>query len=269
MVKSMVRTQKTIERAEPVRPSILPALISSGATLFDALQKIHHNPGKALIVIDAYGRLEGVIDENLLREGLLRARSMEASLSVLPLSTVEAVHVDTPFDEVIKVVFGSRRTLIPVLDARDRVINGLSRDQFHQLLIEDLDWDPRMDFTQLHTDSLHQDAVFRPWGFYKSLLTTEFSQTKIISLDPGQEISCQKHFHREEYWTVIRGEGIFRLDDDRFLVEKGFTVRIPKESVHWIRNTQTEGALILMEVQMGEYFGEDDIVRLSDKYHRS
>jgi mannose-1-phosphate guanylyltransferase/mannose-6-phosphate isomerase len=126
-----------------------------------------------------------------------------------------------------------------------------------------------MDFSQLHTAFQQQDAVFRPWGFYKSLLTTEFSQTKIISLAPGQEISLQKHFHREEYWTVIHGSGIFRLDDERFLVEKGFSVRIPVEAVHWIKNTQTEGALILMEVQMGDYFGEDDIVRLSDKYHRN
>jgi len=269
MVKSMVRVHEKIERLEPVRPSILTALISSGATLFEALQKLHHNTEKSLIVVDGFGRFEGVLDENLLREGLLRTRSMEASLAVLPLSADEAVHLDMPLDEVIKVVFGSSRSLIPVLDSRDRVINGLNRDQLHQLLVEDLEWDPRMDFTQLRTDFQHQDAVFRPWGFYKSLLTTEFSQTKIISLAPGQEISLQKHFHREEFWTVIQGEGIFRLDDDRALVEKGFTVRIPKEAVHWIRNTQTDRALILMEVQMGDYFGEDDIVRLSDKYRRS
>jgi len=268
MVKSMVRHTQRIERPEPVRPSILPVLIADGATLFDALGQVHRNHGGSLIAVDDAGRPVGVIDEALLREGLLRARSMDAPVSALDLSAGEAVRLDTPFDEVVTTVLGGRRALIPILDGRDRVVNAFTREQLHQLLVEDLPWDPRRDFTALRADAQPPDAVFRPWGFYRSLLTTEFSQTKIISLAPGQEISRQLHFHREEYWTVIRGQGSFRLDDERFLVEKGFTVRIPKEAVHWIRNTQPEGALILMEVQLGDYFGEDDIVRLSDKYHR-
>ena len=275
MVESIRRLSGNVA-PEPVSPAIVPLLISPGATLFDALGRLDGQPRQALIVVDAAGRLEGVLDDAMVRAAILRTRSLDALVGdALPRdagtgpASANAVTLDTPFSEVVALSLAAPGDLIPVLDDRDRVVNAFTREQLHQLLAEDLPWDPRRDFTALTTAERRPDAVTRPWGFYRSLLTTAFTQAKILSVAPGQELSLQKHFRREEYWTVVRGEGSFRLDDDRYTVRRGFTVHIPREAVHWIRNTHPTEALILVEVQAGDYFGEDDIVRLSDKYRRA
>jgi len=268
MVESIRRLSGEVV-CEPVSPAIAPLLIPVGVTLYEALGRLDKNPTKALVVVDAAGRLEGVLDEAAVRAALLRTRSLEAPLTALALSCDAAVTLDTPFAQVVSTALAAPGFLIPVLDDRDRVVNAFTREALHQLLAEDLPWDPRRDFFALAADPRRPDAVTRPWGFYRSLLTTAFTQAKILSVAPGQELSLQKHFRREEYWTVVRGEGSFRLDDDRYTVRRGFTVHIPREAVHWIRNTHPTEALILVEVQAGDYFGEDDIVRLSDKYHRA
>jgi mannose-1-phosphate guanylyltransferase/mannose-6-phosphate isomerase len=267
MVES-IRRYVDERRIERVAPSVVDLLVSSGETLHDALERLHTRPEKAVIVVDAVGRLEGVLDEAGLRGALLATGRLDARLSNLELPRDCAIHVDTPFDEVVGNTLATGAALVPVLDDRERVINAFTREQLHQWLAEDLPWDPRSDFTARGAGE-RPDAVTRPWGFYRSLLTTAFTQAKILSVAPGQELSLQKHFHREEYWTVVRGEGSFRLDDDRYTVRRGFTIHIPREAVHWIRNTHASEALILVEVQVGDYFGEDDIVRLSDKYHRA
>lgn len=267
MVES-IRRQIGSVAPEHVAPSIAGLLVSSGETLYDALERLHARPEKAVVIVDTVGRLAGVLDEAGLRAALLSAGTLDAPLSSLDLPRDPSVHVDTPFDEVVRTTLAAAATLVPVLDDHDRVVNAFTREHLHHLLAGDLPWDPRVDFTAIGGGE-RPDAVTRPWGFYRSLLTTAFTQAKILSVAPGQELSLQKHFHREEYWTVVRGEGIFRLDDDRFTVRRGFTVHIPREAVHWIRNTHQSEALILVEVQVGDYFGEDDIVRLSDKYHRA
>lgn len=273
MVES-IRRQIDERRLERVAPSVAGLLVSSGETLFAALERLHARPEKAVIIVDAAGRLAGILDEAGLRGALLTAGRLDATLRTLDLPQDPAVHVDTPFDEVVRITLAACAALVPVLDDRDRVINAFTREQLHHLLAGDLPWDPRCDFTILAAGASlaagdRPDAVTRPWGFYRSLLTTAFTQAKILSVAPGQELSLQKHFRREEYWTVVRGQGIFRLDDDRYTVRRGFTVHIPREAVHWIRNTHSSEALILIEVQVGDYFGEDDIFRLSDRYHRA
>ena len=107
----------------------------------------------------------------------------------------------------------------------------------------------------------------RPWGEFENLLDSELCKVKIITIKPGQAPSYQYHFKRSEVWTLVQGSGKLKLDDNIIPVSKGYTYHIEKEAKHQIKNTGTED-LIFIEIQLGEYFGEDDIVRIEDNYGR-
>lgn len=107
----------------------------------------------------------------------------------------------------------------------------------------------------------------KPWGYYETIYSDDNTQVKIIVIFPNQRPSYQYHFKRTETWVVVKGIGSLTLDDKISSVKKGDVLFIPKEAKHRIENTGTEN-LIFVEVQLGEYFGEDDIVRVSDDYSR-
>jgi len=107
----------------------------------------------------------------------------------------------------------------------------------------------------------------RPWGTFENLLDKEYCKVKEIVIKPGQAPSYQYHFKREEVWVVVRGNGELKLDDEIIPVTTGQIIHVPLEAKHQIKNNG-ESDLVFIEVQMGEYFGEDDIVRLEDNYGR-
>ena len=107
----------------------------------------------------------------------------------------------------------------------------------------------------------------RPWGTFENLLDIDYCKVKQIIIKPGQSPSYQYHFKREEVWVVVQGKGELKLDGVLHPVTTGQTIHIPVKAKHQIINN-TNKNLIFIEVQMGEYFGEDDIVRLEDKYGR-
>lgn len=107
----------------------------------------------------------------------------------------------------------------------------------------------------------------RPWGEFENLLDTKLCKVKQIVIKPGQAPSYQYHFKRKEVWVIIQGNGELKLNDEIFSISLGSTINIPLKAKHQIKNIGTED-LIFIEVQLGEYFGEDDIVRLEDNYGR-
>lgn len=113
---------------------------------------------------------------------------------------------------------------------------------------------------------MHEHAA-RPWGAYTVLTEGEGFKVKTIEVDPGQRLSYQRHARRSEHWFVVAGEGVVTLDGDRVEVRMGTAVDVPRGTAHRIHNT---GAvpLVFVEVQHGDYFGEDDITRLGDDYGR-
>ena len=107
----------------------------------------------------------------------------------------------------------------------------------------------------------------KPWGTYENLLEDEKTKVKKIVIKPGEKPSYQYHFKRNEVWVIVSGKGSLLLDDELSEVEAGSVVVVPAKVKHRITNTGQED-LIFIEVQTGEYFGEDDIVRLEDAYSR-
>ena len=107
----------------------------------------------------------------------------------------------------------------------------------------------------------------RPWGFYEILLETEYTKVKQITVNPGQKLSYQYHLKRKEFWTIVKGTATIILGDENILVSQGESINIPLRAKHRIIN-ETPQPIILIEVQTGSYFGEDDIVRIDDEYGR-
>lgn len=114
---------------------------------------------------------------------------------------------------------------------------------------------------------LHRQ-VFRPWGSYDSIDSGDGFQVKRLIVNPGAVLSLQKHAHRAEHWVVVRGTARITLDDRVFDLAVNESTFIPVGSVHRIENPGDEPAHII-EVQCGDYLGEDDIVRLEDDYGRA
>ena len=111
------------------------------------------------------------------------------------------------------------------------------------------------------------DYEERPWGSYLVLRDEADHKVKSISVTPGSRISYQTHARRSEHWFVVRGEGSVRLDGIDHLVVPGSTIDVAQGVAHRIQNTGIDD-LIFIEVQHGDYFGEDDIIRLDDDFGR-
>jgi mannose-1-phosphate guanylyltransferase/mannose-6-phosphate isomerase len=117
-------------------------------------------------------------------------------------------------------------------------------------------------------EAVAHNRMYRPWGFYESLIQGDRFQVKRIVVTPGQQLSLQKHFHRAEHWVVVNGTARVTRDEDVVIVRENESIYLPLGCVHRLENPG-KIPLALIEVQSGAYLGEDDIVRLEDTYGRT
>lgn len=108
----------------------------------------------------------------------------------------------------------------------------------------------------------------RPWGEYTVLDDADGHKVKRITVLPGKRLSYQSHARRSEHWFVVQGSGAVTLDGRAVPVAAGTAVDVPVGTAHRIENTGA-APLVFIEVQHGDYFGEDDIVRLQDDFGRA
>lgn len=108
----------------------------------------------------------------------------------------------------------------------------------------------------------------RPWGQYWVLDDRPSHKVKRIEVNPGGRLSYQYHSHRSEVWTIVSGIARITLEGNVCDFHAGHVVQIPLLAKHRVENPGTD-PLIFIEVQLGSYFGEDDIVRIEDDYFRS
>ena len=120
--------------------------------------------------------------------------------------------------------------------------------------------------TQIRTQTIERTS--RPWGWYETVSEVAGNKIKRIGVLPGQQLSLQKHHQRAEHWVVVQGTARVTLDDQVFELTVGQHCDIAVGQVHRLGNLTAEPVEIV-EVQFGNYLGEDDIVRLSDDYGRA
>ena len=118
------------------------------------------------------------------------------------------------------------------------------------------------------TEFLEHKTVFRPWGSYTVLEEEEGFKVKRIAIKPGGTLSLQYHNKRSEHWIVVKGKVKTEIDGKIKILERGESTFVPIGKLHRLSNPFEDVAEIV-EIQVGDYLGEDDIVRVEDKYGRS
>ena len=174
----------------------------------------------------------------------------------------------TAFDDVIEHLKTEKIKFIPVLDEQGKLANVITRAATHALLLKNVYPDLSYDFLNVDGSIINHEIFGRPWGFYKTTILNDMFQSKIISVKPNASLSLQMHHKREEHWVIVHGKGKVILDDSELDVKDGSYIYIPKGCKHRISNESSDDTLIFIEVQCGQYFGEDDIVRFEDQYGR-
>ena len=107
----------------------------------------------------------------------------------------------------------------------------------------------------------------RPWGSFQILMETDSSKVKLIKVMPKQKLSLQKHNYRSEKWFVVQGRAKVTKENEKFTLELGDSINIEKKQIHSLENLGSS-PLEIIEIQTGDYLGEDDIIRLEDIYGR-
>ena len=123
----------------------------------------------------------------------------------------------------------------------------------------------------LKAKDINQAEIFpkdhRPWGWFESLALGDRFQVKRICVNPGAALSLQSHKHRSEHWIVVEGKAKVTIDREVTIVEEGQSVYVPLGAIHRMENPGEQN-MLLIEVQIGTYLGEDDITRYEDVYQR-
>jgi len=193
------------------------------------------------------------------------------------LSVVESMACGTPviafgkgsMPEIIR--DGSTGFIVDSVDAAVQAVSRIGsldrrvcRDEVEQRFTNQ-----RMaqEYVEVYNKILEDRENYRPWGHYENLLERENHKIKELIVKPGERLSLQKHQRRAEHWIVVSGEALVTVAENEILLKPGQSVDVPRDAVHTIMNPG-EIPAVLVEVQMGDYFGEDDIIRLEDDYDR-
>lgn len=118
------------------------------------------------------------------------------------------------------------------------------------------------------TSDTDPESDRRPWGMFQVLDDQSRYKVKRMVVEPGQRLSYQKHAHRAEHWVVVEGFALVTLDGVAQEVTAGESIDVPLGAAHRVENPG-DATLVFIEVQTGDSFGEDDIVRLDDDYGRA
>lgn len=166
------------------------------------------------------------------------------------------------------------------LRANDRLVVGLGVDNLvvvdtddavlvaHKNKVQDIKSIVDVLMQNNREEALLHKRVYRPWGCYQGIDASDGFQVKRITVNPGAVLSLQLHHHRAEHWVVVRGTAKVTRGDEEFTLVENESTYIPKEVKHRLENIG-ETPLKLIEVQTGDYLGEDDIERFDDIYGRS
>ena len=233
--------------------------------VIDVLKKIDINLHGFVVVVDDKNILLGVMTDGDLRRLIIEYNNTEIPIYQKYNETFISADINISFFELARLFETQNINYIPITDNKV-LINIITKEQFHNVILKD----KKINMYENNFDCYSEDSHIniRPWGFYKSTFMDNYSQSKIIFIFPQQEISLQEHKKREEHWIVSKGEGEVILGESVKKAYAGTYFYVPKGCKHKIKNLSKESNLIITEVQLGSYFGEEDIIRYEDIYGR-
>ncbi|PKM75453.1 MAG: mannose-1-phosphate guanylyltransferase [Firmicutes bacterium HGW-Firmicutes-17] len=241
-------------------------VLFNGESILNALRKINKNEKGFLIIVDQFYNATGTLTDGDLRRAFLKYKTIEDSVDTIYNQDYESLVASDRFSRAIELFKNSQIEFLPIVDDTGKLINIITKKNMHVLLLGDIKFDWYYPFLELDDLVLEHEIYDRPWGFYKTTFLNSYSQSKILNVRPSQELSLQEHQMREEYWVVISGIGEVVIGTSKKRIEAGSFIFVPKGCKHKLKNISNEQALMVAEVQLGEYFGEDDIVRYDSVY---
>lgn len=252
-----------------MRENLKAFLASEDISVLEALGKIDRNKCGFLIVVDKDMQALGTLTDGDIRRALIRGKPVAGRISDIYIKNFKSIDISGGLSQAIEIFKNDTISFLPILSGKGELINILQKRQMHTLFLQDIDADLTYDFMELDMKAIDYEIFPKPWGLYKTTIMNNYFQSKVLYVNPFGKLSLQHHNHREEHWIVAHGTGIVQLDQTIMAVHCGSTVFIPKGCKHRLSNTDAKETLIVIEVQIGDYFGEDDIVRHEDAYGRT
>lgn len=242
--------------------------VHKNAVLLAALLKLDKNKQGFLVVVDNDNKVNGVLTDGDVRRAIIKGLTVTDPILGMYTENPKMVKVEDGLEPVIELFKNESISFLPIVN-KDLVLENLiTKKQMHALLLQDMQVELTYDFFSLDVNLVDHEIFPRPWGYFKTTVMNDYFQGKIISVKPGGQLSLQSHNHREEHWIVVHGTGVVQLDNSFKQVMCGSWVFLPKGCKHRLTNTDEHENLIITEVQIGDYFGEDDIIRYEDIYGR-
>lgn len=241
--------------------------VESTSSIISALKKIDSNK-KGFVVVLSKDRVVGTLTDGDIRRAFIAGRALTDNISKIYTQNYTVIHDVDGLSKAIDLFKNTAIKFLPVIDEECKLVNVITKNQLHAVLLQDIHADLAYDFGTLDEGIVDYEIYQRPWGFYKTTVMNEYFQSKVISVNPKSQLSLQSHNHREEHWIVAHGNGTVQIDKTILNVTCGSSIFIPKGCKHRLTNTDDKESLIITEVQIGDYFGEDDIIRYEDIYGR-
>jgi mannose-1-phosphate guanylyltransferase / mannose-6-phosphate isomerase len=184
-------------------------------------------------------------------------------------SNENVIHGDVFLEESTKNLIHSSHRLVTALGVKDLVIVEtadavLVANRHHSQHVKKIV--NQLSFEDREENVLHR-KVSRPWGWYDTIDVGDQFKVKRIQVNPGASLSLQKHAKRAEHWVVVKGRAEVTCGEKKITLRENESTFIPLGEMHQLSNPSTK-PLEIIEVQSGSYFGEDDIIRISDGYGR-
>jgi mannose-1-phosphate guanylyltransferase/mannose-6-phosphate isomerase len=248
----------------------LPRLFKSMSALKADLSNIDLIYSEIESISIDYGVMEKLTSEQLVclpaNIGWSDVGSWDA---VTELADIESQNCLVQVNAKNNFVFAQNKKVYATLDVDDLIIVDtkdalLVTKKGSSQKVKNLGEALKIKFAQVLENHVDED---RPWGTFEVFQDEPHFKLKKIKVSPGQQISYQSHAQREEHWLLVKGVGEIILNDQVIPVKAGSYQKIPLGAKHRIRNTGSE-TIEFVEVQLGTYFGEDDIVRYQDDYQR-
>lgn len=238
------------------------------STILEALKKIDANKSSFIIVLDEYNNVIATLTDGDIRRALLNDYNVTDKVSVAYNDTFKKLDINNSIGDAIELFKNNAIKFLPIVE-NNKLVNIITKSQLQSLLLQDLNVDLKYDFTKLDENIVNTEIFTRPWGFYKTTVLNDYYQSKVITVKPNEQLSLQSHTRRDEYWIITHGSGLFIKNEETKEVKAGDMLYIPRETKHRIKNIDEKESLIITEVQLGDYFGEDDIIRYDDQYGRN
>lgn len=256
-----------------------PDLLGGART---ALERARREDGTVLLDPVAFGKLESISVDYAIMEGSRRTAVSRVAVDWSDLGAWDAIHAAHRADIDGNVVLGrslSIDTTNSFIRSDRQLVTTLGLSNVMVIASDDAVLVADKSRAQNVKDALavvrakgfaEADAhteVHRPWGSYRSLISGDRFQVKIITVKPGGRLSLQLHRHRAEHWVVVRGAAKVTCGEKVVMLYENQSTYIPQGETHRLENPG-HIPLEVIEVQSGSYLGEDDIVRVEDVYGR-